>query len=160
MADDGSTNGTTDEHASETTHEPRRRQLHAVPAYRPSTDGVMRLANLGPYETELGGHIPNVTLAYRTWGTLNAREAFLAEYPALTETVLATYERARAWIQENPEETARAITPGGWFRTGDIGGRDQDGRGGGSDRGEGLGGDLRLGRTPPLDHRRPAPPGA
>lgn len=67
MTDDGTTNDDT----TETTHEPMRRHLHIVPAYRPSTDGVMRLAHLGPYDTELGGHLPNVTLAYRTWGTLN-----------------------------------------------------------------------------------------
>lgn len=66
MTDDGTIDGTT-----ETTHEPMRRHLHVVPAYRPSTDGVMRLAHLGHYDTELGGHLPDVTLAYRTWGTLN-----------------------------------------------------------------------------------------
>mgnify|MGYP006148918387 CR=1 FL=1 len=61
MTDDttGITNGTPDDGTTETTHEPMRRHLHVVPAYRPSTDGVMRLANLGPYTTELGGHLPN-----------------------------------------------------------------------------------------------------
>ncbi len=69
--DDGTFNRTTRDDADETTHEPMRRHLHVVPAYRPSTDGVMRLAHLGPYDTELGGHLPDVTLAYRAWGTLN-----------------------------------------------------------------------------------------
>lgn len=54
-----------------TTHEFMRHHLHVVPSYQPTADGVMRLAQLGPYDFELGGHLPEVTLAYRTWGTLN-----------------------------------------------------------------------------------------
>lgn len=49
-----------------------RSHLQVVPSYSPSTDGVMHLAELGPLDLELGGHLPNVTIAYRTWGTLNA----------------------------------------------------------------------------------------
>jgi homoserine O-acetyltransferase len=55
-----------------TTHEFMRRHLHVVPSYRPSDDGVMRLTQLGPLTMELGGYLPDVTVAYRTWGTLNA----------------------------------------------------------------------------------------
>src|SRR5690606_19673074 len=58
-----------DHTTNETTNENMRRHLHVVPAYRPTTDGVMRLAHLGPVDLELGGHLPDVTLAYRTWGT-------------------------------------------------------------------------------------------
>lgn len=54
-----------------TTHDPMRRHLHVVPSYTPSEDGVMRLAWFGPTDLELGGHLPDVTVAYRTWGTLN-----------------------------------------------------------------------------------------
>jgi homoserine O-acetyltransferase/O-succinyltransferase len=92
MTDDGTgrTSVTPDEQASETTHAPMRRHLHVVPAYRPSTDGVMHLAHLGPYDTELGGHLPNVTLAYRTWGTLNeARDNAVIILHALTGDSLA-----------------------------------------------------------------------
>lgn len=31
----------------------------------------MRLAWFGPIDLEMGGHLPDVTVAYRTWGTLN-----------------------------------------------------------------------------------------
>jgi homoserine O-acetyltransferase len=34
-------------------------------------DGVLRSMDLGHFDLELGGHIDNVTLAFRTWGTLN-----------------------------------------------------------------------------------------
>lgn len=54
-----------------TTHDPMRHHLHVVPSYAPSGDGVMRLAWFGPIDLELGGHLPDVTVAYRTWGTLN-----------------------------------------------------------------------------------------
>lgn len=52
-------------------HEPMRRHLHIVPDYQPTTDGVMHLARIGRLELELGGSLPDVTIAYRTWGTLN-----------------------------------------------------------------------------------------
>jgi homoserine O-acetyltransferase len=35
-------------------------------------DGELRSAELGPFNFELGGRLPSVTLAYRTWGRLNA----------------------------------------------------------------------------------------
>lgn len=35
-------------------------------------DAPIQFASLGPLELELGGHLEQVTLAYRTWGTLNA----------------------------------------------------------------------------------------
>ena len=53
------------------THEPMRRHLHVVPSYLPPDDGIMRLTQLGPLDLEMGGHLPEVTLAYRTWGRLN-----------------------------------------------------------------------------------------
>jgi homoserine O-acetyltransferase len=34
-------------------------------------DGALQTVDLGPLDFELGGHLPNVTLAYRTWGRLN-----------------------------------------------------------------------------------------
>lgn len=55
-----------------TTNEPMRRHLHVVPTYRPAQEGLMRLAQLGEVTLENGDTLPNVTLAYRTWGTLNA----------------------------------------------------------------------------------------
>jgi homoserine O-acetyltransferase len=38
---------------------------------RPGEDGALRTLDLGPMEFELGGHLAEVTLAYRTWGRLN-----------------------------------------------------------------------------------------
>ena len=38
----------------------------------PADDGALQTIELGPMEMELGGHLPNVILAYRTWGQLNA----------------------------------------------------------------------------------------
>lgn len=65
-------------------------------------------AGLDPHmaasELDAGSKLIYRNVAFNTWGTLNAREAFLAEQPGLTETVLAAYERARRWILENPEE--------------------------------------------------------
>jgi sulfonate transport system substrate-binding protein len=68
-------------------------------------------AGLDPFmaQTELEGRS---TLIYRnidfnSWGVLNAREEFLERHPTYVAPVLAAYERARAWILANPEETAQ-----------------------------------------------------
>lgn len=37
----------------------------------PELDGELRYVDLGPMDLEWGGHLQNVTLAYRTWGQLN-----------------------------------------------------------------------------------------
>ena len=39
---------------------------------RPDGEGELRTAEFGPLALELGGRLPRVTLAYRTWGRLNA----------------------------------------------------------------------------------------
>ena len=57
---------------------PRRGRLHVVapaPARieRPEVDEApLQTAELGPLDLELGGRLEQVTLAYRTWGRLNA----------------------------------------------------------------------------------------
>ncbi|WP_237687588.1 homoserine O-acetyltransferase MetX [Arthrobacter jiangjiafuii] len=38
----------------------------------PLRDGVLRYAGIGSFDLETGGHLPQVTLAYETWGSLNA----------------------------------------------------------------------------------------
>lgn len=38
----------------------------------PDLDGVLRHARIGSLDLETGGHLPDVSLAYETWGTLNA----------------------------------------------------------------------------------------
>lgn len=60
-----------------TLSEPTRRgHLHLVPAFEaeehPVADGDLRLLQIGALDLELGGHLPAVTVAYRTWGKLNA----------------------------------------------------------------------------------------
>jgi len=53
--------------------ETTRGHLRVVPPMPASTeDGALRTMNLGAFDLELGGHIEEVTLAYRTWGILNA----------------------------------------------------------------------------------------
>ncbi|HWO25230.1 MAG TPA: aliphatic sulfonate ABC transporter substrate-binding protein, partial [Kofleriaceae bacterium] len=46
---------------------------------------------------------------FNTFGTLNAREEFLAKYPELVQRVIGQYERARRWILEHPGETAELL---------------------------------------------------
>ena len=53
----------------------RRPHLHVVPTPQPGTesvpDGELQAMEIGELELELGGRLPSVTLAYRTWGKLN-----------------------------------------------------------------------------------------
>jgi sulfonate transport system substrate-binding protein len=57
-------------------------------------------------ELDAGSTLLYRNIDFNTYGFLNAREAFLGAYPALTETVLTAYERARRWILDNQEEAA------------------------------------------------------
>lgn len=73
-----------------TTNELMRRHLHVVPSYRPSQEGVMKLAQLGPVTLEFGDTLDNVTIAYRTWGELNtSRDNAVIILHALTGDSLA-----------------------------------------------------------------------
>lgn len=62
-----------------------------------------------------GAEASGATLLYRnvgfnSYGFLNATETFLAERPDVAQTVVDAYERARAWAQANPDETARILS--------------------------------------------------
>lgn len=46
---------------------------------------------------------------FASWGVLNATDEFLAEQPELVEVVLTQYERARAWILENPQDAVAIL---------------------------------------------------
>ncbi len=46
---------------------------------------------------------------FNTYGTLNAREDFIQQYPEYTKRVIAAYERARKWILANPDEAAKIL---------------------------------------------------
>ena len=61
-------------------------------------------------EIEQGSRLIYRNIEFNTWGALNAQAAFLDEYPDLVTLVLTQYERARAWILENPEETAQILS--------------------------------------------------
>ncbi|WP_308797592.1 aliphatic sulfonate ABC transporter substrate-binding protein [Agromyces silvae] len=61
-----------------------------------------------------GAEEAGATLFYRdvdfnSYGFLNAREDFLEDKPEVAQAVVDAYEQARAWAQENPEETAQIL---------------------------------------------------
>ncbi|MFC3996862.1 aliphatic sulfonate ABC transporter substrate-binding protein [Nocardiopsis sediminis] len=69
-------------------------------------------AGLDPHmaQAELAGS----RLVYRnpgfnSYGTLNAREDFIEAEPERLQTVLDTYERARRWVADNPDEAAQIL---------------------------------------------------
>jgi sulfonate transport system substrate-binding protein len=70
-------------------------------------------AGLDPHmaqtELEQGSKLIYRNIDFNSYGFLNAREAFLTEHPEYVGRVLAAYERARQWIQENPEEAAQIL---------------------------------------------------
>lgn len=47
---------------------------------------------------------------FNTWGFLNAREDFLENEPELAQAVVDSYEYARDWAEENPEELAEILS--------------------------------------------------
>jgi sulfonate transport system substrate-binding protein len=60
-------------------------------------------------ELDSGARLIYRNVAYNTYGFLNTPEAFLKAYPGHVRRVIALYERAKTWIRENPEETAKLI---------------------------------------------------
>lgn len=46
---------------------------------------------------------------FNTYGFLNAREAFVAKYPATTRKIIALYEQAKAWIVAHPDDAAQIL---------------------------------------------------
>ncbi|GAB4169538.1 MAG: aliphatic sulfonate ABC transporter substrate-binding protein [Roseiflexaceae bacterium] len=71
-------------------------------------------AGLDPFmaqtELEQGSKLIYRNIDFNSYGFLNARTAFLEQHPAYVEKVLANYERARRWIQENPDEAAKILS--------------------------------------------------
>jgi homoserine O-acetyltransferase/O-succinyltransferase len=54
---------------------PDHRHLSIVPPQRladAGEDGALQQLEIGPLDLELGGHLPSVIVAFRTWGRLNA----------------------------------------------------------------------------------------
>jgi len=60
-------------------------------------------------EIDNGSKLIYRNIDFNTFGFLNAREAFITQYPELTETVLAAYQQARQWVIDNPEEAAAIL---------------------------------------------------
>ncbi|MFS0559738.1 aliphatic sulfonate ABC transporter substrate-binding protein [Terribacillus sp. 179-K 1B1 HS] len=46
---------------------------------------------------------------FNTYNFLNVREEFAENHPEAVQEVLKLYDKARAWIEENPEETAEIV---------------------------------------------------
>ncbi|HEY4422383.1 MAG TPA: aliphatic sulfonate ABC transporter substrate-binding protein [Pseudonocardia sp.] len=74
---------------------------------------VAAWAGLDPFmaqtELEAGSRLIYRNLDFNSYGLLNANEKFLQEKPQVAQTVVAAYERARAWITENPEEAVQTL---------------------------------------------------
>jgi sulfonate transport system substrate-binding protein len=48
-------------------------------------------------------------VAFNTYGFLNATESFLSSKPDVAQTVVNTYEHARAWALKHPDETSQIL---------------------------------------------------
>ena len=60
-------------------------------------------------EATVGSKLIYRNIDFNTYGFLNATEAFLETSPDLAQLVVNAYEKARAWAQENPDETAQIL---------------------------------------------------
>jgi sulfonate transport system substrate-binding protein len=60
-------------------------------------------------ELNAGSKIIYNNPAFASWGVLNATDKFLAEKPELVEVVLKQYQRARAWILDNPNDAVAIL---------------------------------------------------
>ncbi|GAA1960019.1 aliphatic sulfonate ABC transporter substrate-binding protein [Agromyces allii] len=58
---------------------------------------------------EAGASLFYRNVAFNSYGFLNATESFIAEKPEVAQAVVDAYEHARAWAEENPEETASIL---------------------------------------------------
>lgn len=56
-----------------------------------------------------GSKIIYDNIDFNSYGFLNATEDFLAQSPDLAQVVVNAYEKARAWAQENPGDTAAIL---------------------------------------------------
>jgi len=70
-------------------------------------------AGLDPHmaasQLEAGSRLLYRNVAFNTYGTLNAREDFLAQHPDLTRIVLQQYARARQYAAAHVDETAALL---------------------------------------------------
>ncbi|MFZ6658759.1 aliphatic sulfonate ABC transporter substrate-binding protein [Undibacterium sp. TJN19] len=70
-------------------------------------------AGLDPHmaasELEANSRLIYRNVAFNTYGFLNVREDFLSNHAAEVTRVLRTYEKARAWVRNNPSEAAKIL---------------------------------------------------
>lgn len=60
-------------------------------------------------ELEQGSKLFYRNADMNTWGVLNVREAFAADYPEVVAKVLQAYERGREWALANPDGLRKAL---------------------------------------------------
>lgn len=65
------TNATTTQSSAAASHRGHLRLLRASQPQR--SDGLLHKTSIGPLDLELGGHLDDVTVAWRSWGQLNER---------------------------------------------------------------------------------------
>ena len=74
---------------------------------------VAAWAGLDPFmaqtELEAGSRLIYRNLDFNSYGLLNANEEFLQQRPEVAATVVRAYERARAWILENPDAAVQTL---------------------------------------------------
>ncbi|WP_322065619.1 aliphatic sulfonate ABC transporter substrate-binding protein [Burkholderia ubonensis] len=70
-------------------------------------------AGLDPHmaaaQVEDGARLLYRNVAFNTYGFLNAREAFIEQYPQAVARVLKVYEKVRQWIVAHPDDTAKLV---------------------------------------------------
>lgn len=86
---------------------------HSDGASTLNNDGVDAWAGLDPHMARLEVE-SDAKLFYRnpdfnTYSFLNVREEFAEAHPEHVNRVIKVYEKARAWIQENPDEAAEIL---------------------------------------------------
>lgn len=65
--------------------------------------------HLAASELDAGTRLIYRNVNFNTYGFLNVSEKFLKAHPEQVGTVIAAYERARAWTLAHPEEAARIL---------------------------------------------------
>jgi sulfonate transport system substrate-binding protein len=64
---------------------------------------------LAASELEAGTRIIYRNVDFNTYGFLNTTEKFAKQYPEAVERAVRLYERARVWIQKNPDDAAKLL---------------------------------------------------
>ena len=85
--------------------------VHPRVYWRPGDDlGARRLAEIGAVNLELGGVLPEVTVAFETWGTLNAaRDNAILVLHALTgDSHVSGHQPALGWAASAGPETCES----------------------------------------------------